>query len=133
MSPEKSKLGNEQSRSKLLTPGSKISLSPNSQSLVRDSSLGPNATFEKEDPTPGSSTSYYQSENTADDLRSTSPPVLNNPEALSLLQSIATDVKTQGEILTAFIASQHEFRKQVCNEMSGIKKLLEIDNARFVT
>ena len=51
-------------------------------------------------------------------------------EALTLLKSIESEVKTQGEMLNAFIATEHQFRRQVSNEMAGIKELLQIENAR---
>ena len=53
-----------------------------------------------------------------------------DPEALSLLKSIETEVKSQGKILTAFVDSTHEFRRQMTNEISGIKELLETNKAR---
>ena len=96
---------------------------------VRDSSH--DDTIENEE-NPVDSVSTHQADDTAKELCSTTSEMLNNPEALSLLQSIATEVKTQGEKLNAFIASQHEFRKQVCNDMAGIKNFLELDNARYV-
>ena len=71
-------------------------------------------------------------DHTVKELESNLGTELNSTEGLRLLKSIASDVKAQGEILTAFIASQHEFKKQVTTEVSSIKKLLEMDHARYV-
>ena len=70
-------------------------------------------------------------------VASTSAPKeqLDNEQSVGssqILQSILTEVRAQGEILTAFVASQHEFKKQVTNEILGIKNVLESSLARFV-
>ena len=107
-------------------PSPNKSSSPHSaiaSNIVRDSSLGPVAS---------TSAGAYQMDHTVKELESNLGTELNSTEGLRLLKSIASDVKAQGEILTAFIASQHEFKKQVTTEVSGIKKLLEMDHARYV-
>ena len=67
------------------------------------------------------------------------PSEMINHEALSVLKSIAaevkavkSDVKQQGEIMNAFIASEHEYRRKVTSELSEIKELFKIENARWV-
>ena len=107
-------------------PSPNKSSSPRSapaSNIVRDSSLGLVAS---------TSAGAYQMDHTVKELESNLGTELNSTEGLRLLKSIASDVKAQGEILTAFIASQHEFKKQVTTEVSGIKKLLEMDHARYV-
>ena len=65
------------------------------------------------------------------------PSELMGNEALSILKSIETevkasrtDVKQQGKIMNAFIASQREFNSQLTREMSEIKELFKTENAR---
>ena len=65
------------------------------------------------------------------------PSELMGNEALSILKSIETevkasraDVKQQGKIMNAFIASQREFNSQLTREMSEIKDLFKTENAR---
>ena len=115
-------------------PSPNKSSSPRSapaSNIVRDSSLGPAASLEPHS-VPLTSAAAYQMDHTVKELESNLGTELNSTEGLRLLKSIASDVKAQGEILTAFIASQHEFKKQVTTEVSGIKKLLEMDHARYV-
>ena len=65
------------------------------------------------------------------------PSELMGNEALSILKSIETevkasraDIKQQGKIMNAFIASQREFNSQLTKEMSEIKELFKTENAR---
>lgn len=115
------------------------------ESTVQDSSLGPATNLQRESnesskPAPNSSP---QGDSAAlDAIESTVekfPSDLMSNEALPILKSILTEVKAgksevkqQGEILAAFIASEHEFRRQVTSELSEIKELFKIENARWV-
>ena len=51
-------------------------------------------------------------------------------EAMPLLKSIEKDVKSLGKILTTFIESEHQFRRQVCTDMTAIKELLGTEQSR---
>ena len=51
-------------------------------------------------------------------------------EAIPLLKSIEKDIKSLGKILTAFVASEHQFRRQMCTDMTAIKELLGTEQSR---
>ena len=83
---------------------------------------------------PGSplpSTSHDAIVSSLKEIRTSSSSENFDKGALTVLKSIESEVKTQGEMLSAFIASGHQFRRQVANELAGIKELLAIENARY--
>ena len=119
----------EDDASESLISGQKISSAPDDSGIVRDSSLGPvpstsrGYSQQKEDSLAG----LNQIENSLEQLQSDTTV---GTEAFPLLQSIQKDVKTLGNVLTAFIASEHQFRRQMCNDMTAIKELLGTEQSR---
>ena len=112
---------------------------------VRDSSLGLIRDLETESngsSKPASKMSLHSASaalNVIESAVDKFPSEMINHEALSVLKSIVTEVKAvksnvqqQGEIMNAFIASEHEYRRKVTSELSEIKELFKIENARWV-
>ena len=98
--------------------------------IVRDSSLGPVPSTSSVSFAPKDKVDVFERiEKSVEQLQSDTSAI-DQPEAISILKSIQTDVRTHGEILTAFIASQHQFQHQVSSEMAAIKGMLEVEQAR---
>ena len=106
---------------------------------VQDSSLGPNNHLGSPSgkANEASSMSSNQSSPALNDIenqvRHEIEESMDNEETpkTSLLKSILAEQKQQGEMLAAFIASQHQFQRQITAEVSGIKQILQTEQNRF--
>ena len=120
-------------------------------SSVRDLSLGPQYEEETTSPVPNLSTSKDGNssmlESGSKEAQSAANTVANSlqlfqqqstatlcgTEAEQMLKSIQSEVKTQGKLLAAFIASDREFKTKLTADISSIKDLLEKEQSRSVS
>ena len=104
---------------------------------VQDSSLGPNDHPGSPSGKANEASSSNQSSPALNDIenqvRQEIEESMDNEETpkTSLLKSILAEQKQQGEMLAAFIASQHQFQRQITAEVSGIKQILQTEQNRF--